>query len=164
VLRSLIGQQKETTAINEDSETNRLGKVASTDKARIQGRLSELLRRSVDKTLNARLVAEADAVCGVRCYVRSPDGINPPTGHYDRMFYRKNREIRPSTHLIAGSREKKPILCRLFKLNLRLAALHVSLPPLHVQLRSAQPDPRSGGQGQTHPRIGKSRGCLRESE
>ena len=129
-LRSLIGQQKKTTAINEDSETNRPGKVASTDKARIQS-------RSIDETLNARLDAEAYAVCGARRYERSPDGMIPLAGHYDRKFHTKTCEVRPSPHWVAVSRERKPIQYRLFKLDLRAAALLGSLPLQRVQPRSA---------------------------
>ena len=53
---------------------------------------------------------------------------------------------------------------RLFKVNLRLAALHGSLPPQRVQLRSAQPDLSSGGLGQRHPRTRESRCRSGESE
>ena len=110
-LRSLIGQQKEITAINGDCETNRLGKVASTDKVRIQS-------RSIDETRHTRLDPEAYAVCGARRYERSPDGMIPRAGHYGRELYTKTCEVRASPHWVAVAREKKTILCRLFKLDL----------------------------------------------
>lgn len=37
----------------------------------VRGHLRELVRVSVEETLNGRLDAEADALCGAGCYERS---------------------------------------------------------------------------------------------
>lgn len=75
--------------MDQDSETKTLGKVVSIDEARIQDHLGELVRGTVEETLNAMLDAEADAMCGAQRYERSPDRIDTRAGHYDRKFHTK---------------------------------------------------------------------------
>ena len=77
----------------------------------MQRRMSELLRLSVDETLNARV--EAYGVCGVRRNELSPDRMNPRAGHYDRKFHKQASEVSSSPLSVGISCEKKPILRRL---------------------------------------------------
>ena len=79
--------------MDQDSETKTLGKVVSIDEARIQDHLGELVRGTVEETLNAMLDAEADAMCGAQRYERSPDRIDTRAGHYDRKFHTKAGEV-----------------------------------------------------------------------
>lgn len=79
--------------MNQDSETKSLGKVVQIDDARIQDHLGELVRGTVEETLNAMLDAEADAMCGAQRYERSPDRIDTRAGHYDRKFHTKAGEV-----------------------------------------------------------------------
>lgn len=79
--------------MNEDSESKTLGKVVSIDEARIQDHLGELVRGTVEDTLNAMLDAEADAMCGAQRYERSPDRIDTRAGHYNRKFHTKAGEV-----------------------------------------------------------------------
>ena len=58
-------------------DTRTLGKIVQIDDARIQDHLGELVRGTVEETLNAMLDAEADALCGAQRYERSPDRIDP---------------------------------------------------------------------------------------
>ena len=58
--------------MSNNNETKPLGKVVHIDEARIQDHLGELVRGSVEETLNALLDAEADALCGAQRYERSP--------------------------------------------------------------------------------------------
>ena len=109
----------------------------------MQRRMSELLRLSVDETLNARV--EAYGVCGVRRNELSPDRMNPRAGHYDRKFHKQACEVSSSPLSVGISCEKKAHTGPPVPFNLLLAVLHGSLPPQRVQQRSAQPDPRSGG-------------------
>ena len=62
----------------------------------MQDRLSELLRRTVCETLNAKL--EADAVWDRRRYEGASDDINPRAGHHDREFHAKTCEVRSSLY------------------------------------------------------------------
>ena len=57
-------------------DTRTLGKIVQIDDARIQDHLGELVRGTVEETLNAMLDAEADALCGAQRYERSPDRID----------------------------------------------------------------------------------------
>ena len=68
-------------------DTKTLGKIVQIDDARIQDHLADLVRGTVEETLNAMLDAEADALCGAQRYERSPDrvdtraGVIPPKNH-----------------------------------------------------------------------------------
>jgi transposase-like protein len=64
-------RSKETTTMKKDTPT--LGKVIEIDEARIRDHLGEVVRGSVEETLNALLDAEADALCGASRYARSVD-------------------------------------------------------------------------------------------
>jgi len=79
--------------MSNNSETKALGKVVQIDDARIQDHLGELVRGTVEETLNAMLDAEADAMCGAQRYQRSPDRVDTRAGHYDRKFHSKAGEV-----------------------------------------------------------------------
>jgi transposase-like protein len=79
--------------MDHDSESKTLGKVVQIDDARIQDHLGELVRGTVEETLNSMLDAEADALCGAQRYERSPDRIDTRAGHYNRKFHTKAGEV-----------------------------------------------------------------------
>ena len=79
--------------MDNDSESRTLGKVVQIDDARIQDHLGELVRGTVEQTLNAMLDAEADAMCGAQRYERSPERIDTRAGHYTRKFHTKAGEV-----------------------------------------------------------------------
>jgi len=79
--------------MNDNSETKTLGKVIHIEEAQIQDHLGELVHGTVEETLNAMLDAEADAMCGVQRYERSPDRIDTRAGHYNRKFHTKAGEV-----------------------------------------------------------------------
>ena len=68
-------------------DTKTLNKVVHIDDARIQDHLGELVRGTVEETLNAMLDAEADAMCGAQRYERSPDRVDTRAGYYERSFH-----------------------------------------------------------------------------
>ena len=76
-----------------NSETKALGKVVQIDEAKIRDHLGELVRGTVEETLNAMLDAEADAMCGAQRYERNPDRVDTRAGHYDRKFHSKAGEV-----------------------------------------------------------------------
>ena len=76
-----------------NSETKALGKVVQIDEAKIRDHLGELVRGTVEETLNAMLDAEADAMCGAQRHERSPERVDTRAGHYDRKFHSKAGEI-----------------------------------------------------------------------
>lgn len=64
----------------------RLGKVIRIDEGEIRSHLDELVRGTVEETLNALLESEADKLCGAARYERSPDRVDTRAGHYDRKL------------------------------------------------------------------------------
>jgi transposase-like protein len=55
--------------------------------------VQELVRASVEETLNAMLDAEADAQCGAKRYERSPERLDTRAGHYERKLLTPSGEV-----------------------------------------------------------------------
>jgi len=68
--------------------------VIEIDEARIRDHLGELVRGSVEETLNALLDAEADALCGASRYARSPGRVDTRAGSYERKLHTKAGEVK----------------------------------------------------------------------
>ncbi len=73
--------------------TRELTKVVNIDEGRIRDHLGELVRGTVEETLNAMLDAEADALCGAGRYQRSPDRVDTRAGTYDRKLHTRAGEV-----------------------------------------------------------------------
>jgi transposase-like protein len=78
--------------MTEDSKKT-LGNVVQIDERRIQDHLGELVRGTVEETLNGMLDAEADALCGAQRYERSPERTDYRAGNYDRKLHTKAGEV-----------------------------------------------------------------------
>jgi transposase-like protein len=78
--------------MTEDSKKT-LGNVVQIDEKRIHDHLGELVRGTVEETLNSLLDAEADALCGAQRYERSPDRTDYRAGSYDRKLHTKAGEV-----------------------------------------------------------------------
>ncbi len=76
-----------------NDDTKVLDKVVSIDDKRIKNHLDELVRDSVEETLNSLLDAEADAMCGVQRYERSADRVDTRAGIYERQLQTKAGEV-----------------------------------------------------------------------
>lgn len=59
----------------------------------IKNQLGELVRGTVEETLNSLLDAEADALCGAQKHERTLDRKNYRSGHYQRKFHTKAGEV-----------------------------------------------------------------------
>ena len=79
--------------MTEDSK-KALGKVVQIDEKRIKDHLGELVRGTVEETLNNLLDAEADALCGAQRYERSPERTDYRAGSYDRKLHTRAGEVR----------------------------------------------------------------------
>lgn len=79
--------------MNDNSGSKALGKVIYIDEAQIHDYLGELVRGTVEETLNAMLDAKADAMCRAKRYERSPDHIDTRAGSYNRRFHAKAGEV-----------------------------------------------------------------------
>ena len=61
-----------------------MGQVIQIDEARIRDHLGEMVRGTVEETLNAMLDAEADQLCGAGRYERSQARQDTRAGSYER--------------------------------------------------------------------------------
>lgn len=66
-----------------------LGPVVQIDEGRIQAHLDEVVRATVEETLNALLDAEADDLCGARKYERTEGRKDTRAGSYERQLHTK---------------------------------------------------------------------------
>src|SRR5437870_695148 len=64
------------------------------DQGQLRGHIDEVVRSSVEETLNALLQAEADQICGATRYERSPDRVDTRAGHYERKLETKAGEVK----------------------------------------------------------------------
>ncbi len=65
--------------------TKRLSKVIRIDESEIRGHLDEMVRGTVEETLNSMLDAEADEMCKAQCYEHSPERIDTRAGGTDKL-------------------------------------------------------------------------------
>jgi transposase-like protein len=63
------------------------------DEARIQEHLDDVVRRTVEETLNALLDAEAEELCGAKRYERSAARKDTRAGHYTRQLLTRAGEV-----------------------------------------------------------------------
>jgi transposase-like protein len=85
-------REEETTTMKKDTPT--LGKVIEIDEARIRDHLGELVRGSVEDTLNALLDAEADQLCNAARYERTQARRDTRAGNYERKLQTKAGEVK----------------------------------------------------------------------
>src|SRR6476469_8212094 len=79
--------------MNEEDGLNAIGQVIQIDEARIRDHLGEMVRGTVEQTLNALLDAEADRACGAGRYQRSPQRQDTRAGSYERQLQTKAGEV-----------------------------------------------------------------------
>src|SRR3954466_7828427 len=75
------------------SDEKPMGQVIQIDEARIRDHLGELVRGTVEETLNAMLDAEADQLCGAGRYERSQARQDTRAGSYDRTLQTSAGEV-----------------------------------------------------------------------
>jgi transposase-like protein len=73
--------------------TKPLSKVIRIDESEIRGHLDEMVRGTVEETLNAMLDAEADEMCNAQRYEHSPDRVDTRAGSYKRKLHTKAGEV-----------------------------------------------------------------------
>ncbi len=66
-----------------------LSKVIKIDEARIQSHLDQMVRNTVEQTLNGLLDAEADRLCNAKRYEHSDSRSDRRAGHYTRTLHTK---------------------------------------------------------------------------
>jgi transposase-like protein len=70
-----------------------LGAVVQIDEGKIRAHLDEVVRATVEETLNALLDAEADHLCGARKYERSEGRKDTRAGSYDRHLQTRAGDV-----------------------------------------------------------------------
>ncbi len=68
--------------------------VIQVDEREIESHVGEVVRQSVEETLNGLLEAEADQLCGAKRYERSAERVDTGAGHYQRKLHTKAGETR----------------------------------------------------------------------
>ena len=76
-----------------DSVSKNIGKVIQIDEDQIREHLGELVRGSVEETLNQLLDAEADKLCNAAKYERTAARQDMRAGHYQRKLHTKAGEV-----------------------------------------------------------------------
>jgi transposase-like protein len=78
----------------ESAQSDRnLNNVIKINEAQIQEHLGQMVRSTVEETLNAMLDAEADQLCNAQKYERSDKRANGRAGHYQRNFHTKAGDV-----------------------------------------------------------------------
>src|ERR1700740_3490853 len=95
-----------------------MGQVIQIDEARIRDHLGEMVRGTVEETLNAMLDAEADQLCGAGRYERSEARQDTRAGSYDRTLQTSAGEVNlkipklRGQNLLAGETARESTLPR----------------------------------------------------
>src|SRR5262245_35991734 len=89
----LTNQETVMTSVDNDVTADSFGEVIRVDEGQIKSHVDEIVRASVEQTLNALLDAEADAPCNARRYQRCPDRTDTRAGSYDRKLQTKAGEV-----------------------------------------------------------------------
>lgn len=84
---------QELQQASEGCEKN-LNQVIKIDQARIKSHLGEMVRDTVEETLNAMLDAEADHLCNAQRYERSEARQDQRAGHYSRKLHTPAGEVK----------------------------------------------------------------------
>jgi transposase-like protein len=75
------------------NESKALGSVVQIDEGKIQAHLDQVVRATVEETLNALLDAEADQLCGARKYERTEGRQDMRAGSYERQLHTRAGEV-----------------------------------------------------------------------
>src|ERR1700729_2005158 len=75
-------------------EVAKLNQVIQIDEGKIQAHLGEVVRSTVEETLNAMLDAEADRLCEAERYERSEARKDTRAGSYQRQLHTKAGQVR----------------------------------------------------------------------
>ena len=67
--------------------------IVSFDEQAVKDELSELVRKTIEETINAMLDEEADQLVGVGPYERTDERAAYRAGHYERGFTTTSRQV-----------------------------------------------------------------------
>jgi putative transposase len=67
--------------------------VIKIEEEKVRSHVDQVVRQTVEQTLNGLLQAEADELCGAKRYARSPERLDTRAGHYDRKLQTQAGEV-----------------------------------------------------------------------
>jgi transposase-like protein len=67
--------------------------VIKIEEEKIRSHVDQVVRETVEQTLNGLLQAEADELCGAKRYSRSPERLDTRAGHYRRKLHTQAGEV-----------------------------------------------------------------------
>jgi putative transposase len=70
-----------------------LAGVIRIEEGKIRSHVDQVVRETVEQTLNGLLPAEADELCGAKRYARSPERLDTRAGHYERKLHTQAGEV-----------------------------------------------------------------------
>jgi transposase-like protein len=73
-------------SVAESTSGGNLEGVIRIEEEKIRSHVGDVVRQTVEETLNGLLQAEADELCGARRYERSPERLDTRAGHYNRQL------------------------------------------------------------------------------
>jgi putative transposase len=73
-------------SVAESASGGNLEGVIRIEEEKIRSHVGDVVRQTVEETLNGLLQAEADELCGARRYERSPERLDTRAGHYNRQL------------------------------------------------------------------------------
>ena len=81
------------TSVADETKVGDFREVIRIDEDQLKGHVAEVVRQSVEETLNGLLEAEADAICGAKRYERSPERLDTRAGNYSRSLLTQAGEV-----------------------------------------------------------------------
>jgi transposase-like protein len=81
------------TIVSDLNDGVKFSEVIRIDEGKVRQHVEEVVRSSVEETLNGLLEAEADERCGAKRYERNPERLDTRSGHYDRKLATKAGEV-----------------------------------------------------------------------
>jgi putative transposase len=79
--------------VTQSGSDENLAGVIRIEEGKIRSHVDQVVRETVEQTLNGLLQAEADELCGAKRYARSPDRLDTRAGHYDRKLQTQAGEV-----------------------------------------------------------------------
>src|SRR5664279_5523540 len=124
--------------MSDESGIKPMGQVIQIDEARIRDHLGEMVRGTVEETLNAMLDAEADQLCGAGRYERNQARQDTRAGSYERTLHTKAGDVS-----LKIPKLRRPLWCA--------ASVHSCLPGYPAELGCARNAPRRKAGLLLHP-------------
>lgn len=82
------------TSVEHETNEASFRDVIRIDESQVRSHVDQVVRATVEETLNSLLSAEADELCGARRYERSPERLDTRAGHYERKLLTKAGEVK----------------------------------------------------------------------